>query len=491
MDNSAFTWRGLLKNSFVSALWAAVLVTPLVGLRTVSDESGVLGIDFRPEEIAVVVAAVVVVRLLLPLAKHTYNMAFGIGSLIFMFAIIGYAEALSQVSFAALMIASLMLCIAGFTAVIKEREVWIKLSRRLSSTYPGTGNKLNRDKGLRPLLFLGILLALAFPFFPSTDRYILDLAILILTYLVLGWGLNIVVGLAGLLDLGFVAFYAVGAYTYSLLAIHFDLSFWACLPLAGILAAVSGLLLGFPVLRLRGDYFAIVTLGFGEIIRIVLLNWSEMSGGPDGLTGVPRPSLFGIAEFTRRPDAGVTAFHDLVGIEYSPMHRIIFLYFIVLALALVVNFVALRLRKMPIGRAWEALREDDIACQSIGINRTNIKLAAFMISASFGGVAGAFFATRQGYVSPESFTFIESAIVIAIVILGGMGSQLGVLLATLVIIGLPEMFREVEEYRMLAFGAAMVMIMIWRPGGILSHRSPSVRYADADMELPHAKEAAS
>ena len=326
-----------------------------------------------------------------------------------------------------------------------------------------------------PMLVLG---AVALPFLVP-DRSTIDLATLVLTYIMLGWGLNIIVGLAGLLDLGYVAFYAVGAYSYALLAVHFDFSFWICLPLAGLFAATAGLILGFPVLRLRGDYFAIVTLGFGEIIRIILLNWWDVTRGPDGIGQIPRPSFFGLAEFTRRPDEdGLPAFHEMFGLEFDSLHRVIFLYYLILILALMVNWTSVRVRKLPIGRAWEALREDDIACQSLGMNRRNVKLAAFTFSAMFGGVAGSFFATRQGFISPESFTFIESAIILAIVVLGGMGSQMGVVLAAVLLIGMPEVFRELEQYRMLAFGAAMVSIMVWRPRGLLAHRAPSIRYHD-------------
>jgi len=222
----------------------------------------------------------------------------------------------------------------------------------------------------------------------------------VLTYVMLGWGLNVVVGLAGLLDLGYVAFYAVGAYSYALLATNFGLSFWVCLPLAGILAAFWGVLLGFPVLRLRGDYLAIVTLAFGEIIRLVIINWQSLTGGPNGVTGIPRPTLFGIP--LTNDDNGLAA---LLGIEFSPTHRIVFLFYLILALALLTNWVTIRLRRLPIGRAWEALREDEVACRALGINTTTTKLTAFATGAMFGGFAGAFFATRQGFISPESFTF--------------------------------------------------------------------------------------
>ena len=325
-------------------------------------------------------------------------------------------------------------------------------------------NQAGRYAGIALLVF-----ALAVPILYFNNRYLLDLGILVLTYVMLGWGLNIVVGLAGLLDLGYVAFYAVGAYSYALIAQNFGWSFWICLPVAGMLAAFWGILLGFPVLRLRGDYLAIVTLAFGEIIRLVLLNWQSFTGGPNGISGIPRPSFFGIP-FTADEDGFAARF----GLEFTPTYRIVFLYYMILALALLTNWVTLRLRRLPIGRAWEALREDEIACRSLGINTTNTKLTAFAMGAMFGGVAGAFFATRQGFISPESFVFGESALVLAIVVLGGMGSQLGVAIAAFAMLGGFELFREFEQYRMLVFGFAMVGIMIWRPRGLVSYRDPSI-----------------
>jgi branched-chain amino acid transport system permease protein len=314
-----------------------------------------------------------------------------------------------------------------------------------------------------------IALALTLPFLPGTGRYHIDLGTLVLTYVMLGWGLNIVVGLAGLLDLGYVAFYAVGAYSYALLSTYYGLSFWICLPLAGVLDCFWGVILGFPVLRLRGDYLAIVTLAFGEIIRVVLLNWSEFSGGPNGIGNIPRPSFFGL-EFTR----GEGGFAETFGLTFSTSHRLIFLYYLILVLAFLTHFVTVRLRRLPIGRAWEAMREDEIACRSLGLSIVRTKLTAFAIGAGFGGLAGAFFATRQGFISPESFTFIESALILAIVVLGGMGSQLGVAIAALVMIGGFEYFRDLEQFRMLAFGGMMVLIMVWRPRGLISSRMPSV-----------------
>jgi branched-chain amino acid transport system permease protein len=317
-----------------------------------------------------------------------------------------------------------------------------------------------------------LVIAIFLPLLVAGDqqRYALDTAIQILTYIMLGWGLNVVVGLAGLLDLGYVAFYAVGAYSYALISTTLGWSFWVCLPLAGCFAAMWGIILGFPVLRLRGDYLAIVTLAFGEMIRIILLNWQSLTNGPNGISRIPKPSFFGLS-FERLGD---NTFHGFFGLEYSNMHRIIFMYYLILALALFVNFVTKRLRRLPVGRAWEALREDEIACRSLGINTVTTKLTAFAIGAMFGGFAGSFFATRQGFISPESFTFQESALVLAIVVLGGLGSQVGVAVAAVVLIGSSEFFRDLQDYRMLIFGLSMVGIMVWRPRGIIGSREPTV-----------------
>ncbi|MFO1371372.1 MAG: high-affinity branched-chain amino acid ABC transporter permease LivM [Candidatus Competibacteraceae bacterium] len=317
--------------------------------------------------------------------------------------------------------------------------------------------------------------AIALPVLFADNRYVIDTATTVLIYIMLGWGLNVVVGLAGLLDLGYVAFYAVGAYSYALLATHFGISFWLGLPIAGLIAATFGILLGYPTLRLRGDYLAIVTLGFGEIVRVILVNWTELSGGPNGIASIPRPGFFGLP-FSRGEDGELT-FARFFGLEFAPEQRLIFLYFLILSLALLTNLFVQRLRHLPVGRAWEAMREDEIACKALGINVTNVKLSAFALGAMLGGLAGVFFAARQGFISPESFTFSESAIILAIVVLGGMGSQLGVVLAALVLVLLPELGRGFAEYRMLLFGAAMILIMIWKPGGILAHRQPTLTLA--------------
>lgn len=412
----------LLKESAIAALLALGLTIVMLGLRTVDTTTG-LGITTRWPLVGLAVISVF------------------FGRLLFAF-----------------------------------RREWIASRERVGRDHKKDEDRaatiVKRFSTIGGPLFIGF--ALVLPMMPFADRYVVDIATYVLIYVMLGWGLNIVVGLAGLLDLGYVAFYAVGAYSYALFAFYFDLSFWVCLPLAGLCAASFGVLLGFPVLRLRGDYLAIVTLGFGEIVRVILLNWYTFTNGPDGISGIPRPSFFGL-EFKRRAEEGAQTFHQYFDLDYSSMHRLIFLYYLILILALLTNFFTLRIRKMPVGRAWEALREDEIACRSLGINPTNTKLTAFALGAMFAGFAGAFFATRQAFISPESFTFIESAVILAIVVLGGMGSQVGVAIAAVLLIGGTELFRELEEYRMLAFGGLMVAIMVWKPRGLLAHREPTIK----------------
>lgn len=364
-------------------------------------------------------------------------------------------------------------------------EPWLRQRALLPAT-PAPAWRVQAGKWFLPFA-IGFVVAypaivLATAGFGRAVKWIDNFGIQVLIYVMLGWGLNIVVGLAGLLDLGYVAFYAVGAYSYALLAKTFGFSFWILLPLAGVLASFWGILLGFPVLRLRGDYLAIVTLAFGEIIRIVLINWVDLTNGYAGITGIPRPTFFGIP-FNAEDDGFAAVF----GLEFSPIYRTIFLYYLILALALLTAFVTVRLRRLPVGRAWEALREDEIACRSLGINTTNTKLTAFAMGAMFAGFAGSFFAARQGFISPDSFTFLESATILSIVVLGGMGSQIGVAIAAIAMIGGTEIMRELDflklifgstfdptQYRMLLFGFAMVLIMIWRPRGLISTREPSV-----------------
>ncbi|HEK1008699.1 MULTISPECIES: high-affinity branched-chain amino acid ABC transporter permease LivM [unclassified Pseudomonas] len=358
-----------------------------------------------------------------------------------------------------------------FLRVLFDKQWSSVMSRRSDRKLipPAVSNYLTLPRTQRYVIIGLIVAALVWPFFGS--RGAVDIATLILIYVLLGLGLNIVVGLAGLLDLGYVGFYAVGAYSYAMLSHYLGWSFWVCLPIAGLMAATFGFLLGFPVLRLRGDYLAIVTLGFGEIIRLFLRNLTDWTGGPNGISNIPKPEFFGLT-FERRAAEGMQTFHEFFGLQYNSINKVIFLYLVALLLALLALFVINRLLRMPIGRAWEALREDEIACRALGLNPTIIKLSAFTLGACFAGFAGSFFAARQGLVTPESFTFIESAIILAIVVLGGMGSQLGVILAAIVMILLPELMREFSEYRMLMFGALMVLMMIWRPQGLLPMQRP-------------------
>jgi branched-chain amino acid transport system permease protein len=421
---SLISWGPLLKDAVLAALVAVLLGLPLVGLQTYDIGGGALGIRTHFDWVTIAGAVVFTGRLALRLLQQ--------------------------------------------------------LSRGGLARQPKTLALLAAwaSRQTVPITLAGIAFAVALPFLPFSSRYLIDLGTTVLIYVMLGWGLNVVVGLAGLLDLGYVAFYAVGAYTFALLARDLGFGFWEALPFSGVVAASFGIILGFPVLRLRGDYLAIVTLGFGEIIRIVLLNWASVTGGPNGISDIPRPSFFGLP-FARSAPEGAATFHQFFGLEFSPEHRVIFLYLVILAMALMTNVFTLRIRKLPIGRAWEALREDEIACRALGINPTTVKLSAFAIGAMFGGLAGSFFATRQGFISPESFTFIESATILAIVVLGGMGSQLGVVLAAILLVSLPEFGRAFAEFRMLFFGAAMVGVMVWRPRGLIAHREPSLRLGRA------------
>ena len=298
-----------------------------------------------------------------------------------------------------------------------------------------------------PGLVIVCIAVAAFPFLFS--MYQTNIMVNALMYVMLGLGLNIVIGLAGLLDLGYVAFYAVGAYAYALLNYHFGVGFWTILPVGAALGALFGILLGFPVLRLRGDYLAIVTLGFGEIIRLILENWNEFSFGPSGIANIPRPSFFGL--------------------ELSLRQNTIAIYFLMIALALFTIFVVHRLENSRIGRAWIALREDEIACQAMGIDKTRTKLTAFALGATWAGMAGVVFAAKTTFINPASFTIWESVIILCVVVLGGMGSILGVVCGALVLILVPEYLRAFSEYRMLIFGAVLVIMMVFRPGGIITN----------------------
>ncbi|MFG1294158.1 high-affinity branched-chain amino acid ABC transporter permease LivM [Xanthobacter variabilis] len=439
-----------VKDAVLSGIITGLLLLPLVGFRATESGSGPLTLTYRFGLVSVFAGLVMVLRLVLNLT------------------------------------------------------VWRpgRPPRAKSAALAGVSQRI--APALKPAFFAFALLypfiAIVFSGSLSLSRYWVDLGIYILTYVMLGWGLNIVVGLAGLLDLGYVAFYAVGAYTFALLSSSVPLnaffdahvaegfwaswSFWVCLPVAGLLAGLWGIILGFPVLRLRGDYLAIVTLAFGEIIRLVLINWVSLTNGGAGISSIPPITFFGVPF-----NSGDDGFAAIFGLDYNSMHRMIFLYFVILGLAALTALATIRLRSMPVGRAWEALREDEIACRSLGINTTLTKLTAFATGAMFGGFAGAFFAVRVRFVSPESFTFMESAVILAIVVLGGMGSQIGVASAAILLIGGMELLRNLSFlkadflfgsdfdpslYRMLIFGFAMVAVMVWRPRGLVANRMPTI-----------------
>jgi branched-chain amino acid transport system permease protein len=377
-----------------------------------------------------------------------------------------------------------LMCAAVFLgSLIRSWFDWNKVQNAARAKVAAPGRSQDIERVALPAM---VIFMFAFPWivvwlagWGSVLKWVDNFGLQILIYIMLGWGLNIVVGLAGLLDLGYVAFYAIGSYTYALLAMHYGFSFWLALPVAGVMAAMWGILLGFPVLRLRGDYLAIVTLAFGEIIYLVALNWRDLTGGGAGMSA-PRIDFFGIPF-----NASDTGFAARFGLEPNPVYRTIFLYYTIFFLALLTAWVTMRLKQLPVGRAWEALREDEIACRAIGMNTTNTKLTAFAIGAMFGGFAGAFFGARQGFITPESFKFLESALILAIVVLGGMGSLMGVALAAIVLIGGSELLRELEflrpiigddpsKFRMLLVGLGMVLMMLWKPRGLISTRTPSI-----------------
>ncbi len=336
--------------------------------------------------------------------------------------------------------------------------VWRYLLRRkelgLAAIASGQAKKLSaiqqalqNRKVIAPAIVVVVLFALLFPHIFSL--YQVNIMIGALIFVVLGLGLNIVVGVAGLLDLGYVAFYAVGAYSYALLNYHFGIGFWTALPIGAALAALFGIILGFPVLRLRGDYLAIVTLGFGEIIRLILENWNEFSHGPSGIANIPKPGFFGI--------------------DFSLQGVTVFIYYLMIAMVLFTIFIVNRLQNSRIGRAWVALREDEVACQAMGIDKRKTKLTAFALGATWAGMAGVIFAAKTAFINPASFTIWESIIILCAVVLGGMGSILGVVIGGLIISLLPEYLRAFSEYRMLIFGVVLVLMMVFRPGGIISN----------------------
>ena len=297
-------------------------------------------------------------------------------------------------------------------------------------------------------LLMCLLLVVPFLF----RDYFIDVAILAGIYIILALGLNVVVGFTGLLNLGFVAFYAIGAYSYALLNTRFGLDFWSALPFSVVLTSVAGFLLAVPALRLRGDYLAIVTLGFGEITRLILNNWDSVTRGPNGISGIAPPAIMSVS-----------------------LGKLSYYYYLVLFFVIVTVFITRRVYASRIGRAWVAIREDEIASSVAGINTTLYKLYACAFGAFWAGLAGAVFAGKMQFVSPESFTFMESVLILCMVILGGLGSIAGVIVGAFLLVLLPEVLREVQLYRMLALGIGLVLLMVYRPQGLLGGKGVFIR----------------
>jgi branched-chain amino acid transport system permease protein len=329
--------------------------------------------------------------------------------------------------------------ILRYTKLLRER--FQRVSNKIRSmTYPT----------LRVIRYALLPLLLILPFI--TTDYFTDVAILSGIYIILALGLNVVVGFAGLLNLGFVAFYAMGAYSYALLNTRFGLDFWSALPFSLGFSTAAGFLLAIPALRLRGDYLAIVTLGFGEIARLILNNWDSLTRGPNGISGIASPLIGSVS-----------------------IGELSYYYYFVLLFVILTVFTTGRVYSSRIGRAWIAIREDEIASSAMGINTTMYKIYSFAFGAFWAGLAGTLFAAKMHFVSPESFTFMESVFLLCMVILGGLGSIPGVILGSIILVLLPEVLREVQLYRMLALGSGLVLLMIFRPQGLLGGKDASLR----------------
>ena len=326
-----------------------------------------------------------------------------------------------------------------------------------------TGGARSAATTLPSWVWITLILGFALVYPQFAGRYGTDVAINVMLYICLGLGINVVVGLAGMLDLGYIAFYGVGAYTYAILNVTYGLDFWVCLPFAGIFACIAGCIVGYPTLRMRGDYLAIVTLGFGEIIRIILNNWMSLTNGPNGILGIKPIGIY------------IPIFENGLTFEHIWVKKLQLFYYFALGLAIFAAFAVRRLNYSRVGRAWESIREDETAAELMGVNTFIYKLLAYAIGAAFAGLAGAFFAARMKFVSPESFTFLESAMVLCMVVLGGMGSIPGIILGVIALIALPEVFRELQSYRMLVFGATMVIMMLFRPSGLIPAKRVGTR----------------
>lgn len=365
----------------------------------------------------------------------------------------------------------LILALGFLTKTLRRSSGFQNASARLATVWRPINERFARIPTKHYLSIL-VLAVVIYPLL--ANNYMIDVGITCLVYMVLGLGLNIVVGLAGLLDLGYIAFYAVGAYTYSLLNLNYGLSFWLCLPVGIVLGAVCGCIIGYPTLRMRGDYLAIVTLGFGEIVRLVLNNWDKLTKGPNGLLGMAKPTLV----YPILVDGGLT----WVTYPLKSLHALYYLIFIIGVLTVIgVN----RLNSSRIGRAWVAIREDEVAAELSGVPTTWLKLLAYAMGAAFASVGGAFFAAKLSYTNPNFYIFMESCIVLCIVVLGGVGSIRGIILAAIVLIAVPEAFREFQNYRMLAFGLAMTAMMVLRPEGLIPASRRKRELHEADQQHQH------
>ena len=389
-----FTPKRLIRSALIS-IWFMILVFPIVGIRIIKR---------APE--------------------FFYDRVLVIGAITFVLAVLW----------------------SWYFEVYKDRDLSKGIFSQVSQKISALSEKITNDKNTALKLIL--VLFIVFMILPVfTSMYQTTVYSLAFLYVMLALGLNIVVGIAGQLVLGYAAFYAVGAYTYALLNQYLGLGFWTCLPIAGFITVIAGLLLAFPVLRLRGDYLAIVTLGFGEIVRLLLINWANFTGGNRGIANIPRPGLFGL--------------------ELSPEASTIYIYYLCLFAAIITIIIVARLINSRVGLALQALREDEIASEAMGIDLRKIKLSAFALGSCWAGFAGVLFAARNSYINPTSFTFMDSAMILSMVVLGGMGSIVGVALAALVLTLLPEYLRAFSEYRMLIFGLLMVTMMVFRPQGII------------------------
>jgi branched-chain amino acid transport system permease protein len=314
--------------------------------------------------------------------------------------------------------------------------------RKRTFSLPGKDRFMPADS--RCLLLL-LVPAAVLPYF--AHGYIMDVMIISGIYVILALGLNVVVGFTGLLNLGFVAYYAIGAYSFALLNTKLGMGFWSAMPVSVLITVLAGFLFAIPAVRLRGDYLALVTLGFGEIVHITLNNWDSLTKGPNGISGIAAPSFFNFEL------SSLSTFYYLV------------LFFVTLAV-----FVMQRIQASGIGRAWVAIREDEIATSAMGINNTVYKLYSVAFGALWAGLAGCLYASKMRFISPESFTFLESILILCMVIVGGLGSIAGVIIGAMILVFLPEMLREVQLYRMLAVGAGLVLLMIFRPQGLFGGR---------------------